>query len=97
MDDIITLKGRLASAEERLERAQSCVFGYRCVAARNAGRGLWVWENDRSSLRAEIWDLKEGLGSWVLIKASLCMLSSREVVHLPSPGRNAYTVGSSIA
>lgn len=69
-DEIATLKFRLATAENRLERAQSFVFDLRCLGARKDGRGLWVRERDRSGMRAGAWGETEGLGPWNLIKVS---------------------------
>jgi hypothetical protein len=71
---IAHLKQQLATAEERLERAQSFVFDLRCLAARKEGRGIWIRERDSSGMRAGIWDEKEGLGSWILIKVSSTLI-----------------------
>jgi hypothetical protein len=68
--EIAHLKHLLAIAEERLERAQSFVFDLRCLAARKEGKGIWMRERDSSGMKAGIWDEKEALGSWILIKVS---------------------------
>jgi hypothetical protein len=69
-DEIVSLKYRLALAEERLEQAQSFVFDLRCLAARKEGRGLWIREGDRSGMRAAVWIEEERLGPFSLIKVS---------------------------
>jgi hypothetical protein len=68
--EITQLRQQLATAEKRLDRAQSFVFELRCLVASKDGKGIWMREKDRSGLKAAIWEDKSDLGAWVLIKVS---------------------------
>jgi hypothetical protein len=57
---IAHLEQQLATAEERLEKAQSFVFDLRCLAARKEGRGIWMRERDSSGMRTGIWTRRKG-------------------------------------
>lgn len=73
------LQRQLATANERLERAQSVIFALHCSVARKDERGLWMREKDRSGLRAAVWEETEDLGDWQYIKVS------RFLMDLSSP------------